>query len=260
MNKCVSSPSVAHWRRRMDVSGLTVLLLASYCLSLLDREVAAEPCGRGTQCHGGPETGDTRPCVGEHCPGGRSSRPRRHLHYHTASSPRAAAASAVADGFAPPHPPPPPQRHFHTANETRDCRGIECKLPLRIRLQPRPKPPCAAGDACPAAGYEDGQPVHLRDRAAQFMGEFPEFGYPSSELGGAPLGVQLTCDIKPGDTLFCIIFTVGLLFISRLFYYIAMQPGTIISLGTNKVLSYLILSYLIFIEYATININNTSSK
>lgn len=31
------------------------------------------------------------------------------------------------------------------------------------------------------------------------MGEFPEFGYPASELGGAPLGVQLTCDIKPGE-------------------------------------------------------------
>ncbi|AWP21044.1 Hypothetical protein SMAX5B_001567 [Scophthalmus maximus] len=36
-------------------------------------------------------------------------------------------------------------------------------------------------------------------RAAQFLGDFPEFGYASSELGGAPLGVQLTCDIKPGE-------------------------------------------------------------
>lgn len=33
------------------------------------------------------------------------------------------------------------------------------------------------------------------------MGDFPEFGYASSgsEHGGAPLGVQLTCDIKPGE-------------------------------------------------------------
>ncbi|KAG7266485.1 hypothetical protein CRUP_028434 [Coryphaenoides rupestris] len=176
----------------MDVSGLTVLLLASHCLSPLDRGVAAaaaaaEPCGRGTQCHGGPETGDPRPCVGDHCPGGRSSRPRRHLHHHTASSPRAAPPPP------PPSPPPPlpPQRHLHTANETRDCRGIECKLPLRIRLQPRAKAPCAAGDACPAAGYEGGQPVHLRDRAAQFMGDFPEFGYPLPPVSESTSGLPL---------------------------------------------------------------------
>ncbi|KAJ8396809.1 hypothetical protein AAFF_G00014080 [Aldrovandia affinis] len=89
-----------------------------------------------------------------------------------------------------------PQRQ--ASNDSRECWGIECKLPLRIRPKPRPRP--CVGERCPA-GSEDtsSQPtlVHMQDRAA--LGEFPDFGYPASELGGAPLGVQLTCDIKPGE-------------------------------------------------------------
>lgn len=41
--------------------------------------------------------------------------------------------------------------------------------------------------------------MRLSDRAAHFIGEVPEFQYANAELGGAPLGVQLTCDIKPGE-------------------------------------------------------------
>lgn len=77
-------------------------------------------------------------------------------------------------------------------NDTRECRGLECRLPLRIRTKHRLKP-CLSEDC----GGEEG-PVHVSDRAAQFLGEFPDIGYPASDLGGAPLGVQLTCDIKPG--------------------------------------------------------------
>ncbi|XP_056440684.1 uncharacterized protein nell3 [Gadus chalcogrammus] len=221
----------------MELSRLSVML-ALYCSPLMVR-CAAEPCQGtqchggetgdprpcvGEHCPGGRSS---RPRRHVHYNPANTGRAAAHAvassQHAFVSSPRA----AVAEGFAavqPPRgrdggsartrtgaeafpsgchdgncgllPPAPPQRHLYTVNETRDCRGIECKLPLRIRLQPRPKP--CVGDAC-LAGSEEGQPVHLRDRAAQFMGEMPEFGYPSSELGGAPLGVQLTCDIKPGE-------------------------------------------------------------
>uniref|UniRef100_A0A3Q3JSQ7 TNFR-Cys domain-containing protein n=1 Tax=Monopterus albus TaxID=43700 RepID=A0A3Q3JSQ7_MONAL len=95
-----------------------------------------------------------------------------------------------------------PVKQFQPTNNTRDCRGIECRLPLIIRPKARAK--SCAEEGCLAGSEETVSstasqlpPVHLSDRAAQFMGDFPEFGYPSSELGGAPLGVQLTCDIKP---------------------------------------------------------------
>lgn len=98
-------------------------------------------------------------------------------------------------------------KQFQPTNDTRDCRGIECRLPLRIRPKPRAKScvgeGCLAGSeesvsSAAAAAASQHPPVHLSDRAAQFLGDFPELGYPSPELGGAPLGVQLTCDIKPG--------------------------------------------------------------
>uniref|UniRef100_A0A3Q3B7L7 NELL (neural EGFL like) family member 3 n=1 Tax=Kryptolebias marmoratus TaxID=37003 RepID=A0A3Q3B7L7_KRYMA len=80
---------------------------------------------------------------------------------------------------------------------TRDCRGIECRLPPRIRPQTRGR--SCAGEGCPTVPSAAAQlsPVYLSDRAAQFLGDVPEFGHASSELGGTPLGVQLTCDIKP---------------------------------------------------------------
>ncbi|XP_019958732.2 uncharacterized protein nell3 [Paralichthys olivaceus] len=94
-----------------------------------------------------------------------------------------------------------PVKQFQPTNDTRDCRGIECRLPPRIRPKARAK--SCVGEGCLAASEESVSsqrpPVHLSDRAAQFLGDFPEFGYSSSELGGAPLGVQLTCDIKPGE-------------------------------------------------------------
>ncbi|KAI9516746.1 hypothetical protein NQZ68_013803 [Dissostichus eleginoides] len=203
-----------------------VLLLL---LSWISTQTVAEVC-RGTHCYGA-ETSDPRPCVGAHCPGGRTSRPPRHHHPRAAQivagqhhaypgSPR-----AVSEGY----PPVQPLRVRHTdsssgtriratevlpagctdadcavlvkqfqpiTNDTRECKGIECRLPLRIRPKARAK--SCVGEGCSS---EESQlpPVHLSDRAAQFMGDFPEVGYPSSELGGAPLGVQLTCDIKPGE-------------------------------------------------------------
>nr|XP_033787290.1 uncharacterized protein LOC117354247 isoform X2 [Geotrypetes seraphini] len=80
-------------------------------------------------------------------------------------------------------------------NGTRECKGIQCRLPLRIRAKPRLREPCA-GEGCPASAGQQEAPglVRLDERAAQFLGELPDFTYPSAELG-----VQLTCDIKPGE-------------------------------------------------------------
>lgn len=217
-----------------------VLLLLLPWVSL---QAVAEIC-RGTHCYGA-ETGDLRPCTGAHCPGSRSSRPPRQFnpttqgraahivasqHHVYPSSPRAASAAYPAVQ-------PLRGRHgdgsggtrvralevvparcadvdcgallkqFQHGNDTRDCRGIECRLPPRIRPKPRAK--SCAGEGCVPASEESVSsaaaaaasqlpPVHLSDRAAQFLGDFPELGYPTPELGGAPLGVQLTCDIKPG--------------------------------------------------------------
>lgn len=209
-------------------------------MSWVSLPAVADVC-RGTHCYGA-ETGDPRPCTGAHCPGSRSSRPPRHFsqtaqgraaqivasqHHAYPSSPRAAPETYPAsqplrgrqgDGSGGARMRAPEVlpagctdadcaalvKQFQPTNDTRDCRGIECRLPLRIRPKPRAK--SCVGEGCATASEEsvsaaaDSQlpPVHLSDRAAQFLGDFPELGYPSPELGGAPLGVQLTCDIKPG--------------------------------------------------------------
>ncbi|XP_014036497.2 uncharacterized protein nell3 [Salmo salar] len=217
----------------------TVLLLLVYSLSLHDTVRGVAEICRGTHCHGG-ETGDPRPCVGAHCLGGRSSRPPRqynptthgrsgqtvpsqHHVYHSSQSrgdttdtyvvqpqrgrhsdsARESARMQTSEVFGAGCTGADcvtPQKQLQAFNDTRDCKGIECKLPLRIRPKPRPK--YCVGEGCQAddaAASSQPSPVHMPDRAAQFLGEFPEFGYPASELGSAPLGVQLTCDIKPGE-------------------------------------------------------------
>ncbi|KAM6953390.1 uncharacterized protein nell3 [Aplochiton taeniatus] len=71
-----------------------------------------------------------------------------------------------------------------------------------MRLRPRHK--YCVGEGC-AGNSEDTatasqpSPVYVADRAAQFLGDYPDAGYPASDVGEAPLGVQLTCDIKPGE-------------------------------------------------------------
>ncbi|XP_054622157.1 uncharacterized protein nell3 [Dunckerocampus dactyliophorus] len=166
-------------------------MLSSAVLLLLLASVHADIC-RGKTCS---QTGDPRPCTGEHCPGSRSSRPVRHSHYATTAVVRPAACTDEDCVRSP-----------ESTNHTRDCKGFECRLPLRIR--PRVRARACVGESCvdgaasedsSPSGAEQLLPVHLADRAAQFLGDFPEFGYPSPEVGGAPLGVQLTCDVKPGE-------------------------------------------------------------
>lgn len=76
---------------------------------------------------------------------------------------------------------------------TRGCKGSGCKMPGRMR--PKPKP--CVGGGCGAPSEEGGRgaaaPVHVRDRAEQFLEDFADFG---SERGA---WIQLTCDMKPGQ-------------------------------------------------------------
>lgn len=205
------------------VSAAPVVLVL---LSWVSLPAGADYC-RGTHCPGG-DTGDPKPCTGAHCPGSRSSRPPRHFHPHTHSQGRAGPhvqpgyqqetypavqmlqmrhgggggggdrSARLREGCADPDCAPPVTQRQPANNDTsRDCRGIECKLPVRIRLKHRGKPPCT-GEGCVESSSQP-PPVHLSDTAAQFLADFPEFGPPSPDLGSAPLGVQLTCDIKPGE-------------------------------------------------------------
>lgn len=75
---------------------------------------------------------------------------------------------------------------------TRECKGIGCKLPSRMRQR---NGKLCVGDGCSTQG-DDGRgsasPVHVTDRAAQFLDELPDLG---SQRGA---WIQLTCDMKPG--------------------------------------------------------------
>ncbi|OCT75581.1 uncharacterized protein LOC108718785 [Xenopus laevis] len=174
-----------------------LLLLLFFCT------VAPEGCPEGTSCtNSPPESDSNKHCVGARCPA-RTSRNSRPSHHPSSSSGRVhllhpAREESLGTGQGPTdtwgvHQP-------SSGNNSRDCKGIECKLPLRIRLKSRGRAPCV-GEGCPAVeGQRDSQGmVRLSDRAAHFIGEVPDFQHGTSELGAAPLGVQLTCDIKPGE-------------------------------------------------------------
>ncbi|KAM9308026.1 uncharacterized protein PAF06_012163 [Gastrophryne carolinensis] len=168
-------------------------------------EVPAERCPGGLPCASSSSEDDQQkpPCVGARCPGkaSRSSRSYHHpasregffqtgrtAHHQPSASSRVDAASTSDTWGGTPH---------LSSNSTKDCKGIECKLPLRMRLNSRSRVACT-GEGCPPAEGQQGM-VRLSDRAAHFIGEVPEFQYSNAELGAAPLGVQLTCDVKPGE-------------------------------------------------------------
>lgn len=165
------------------------------CLSLLGAGGGSpEPC-RGPPCGGGEAV--PPPCRGARC-GGRAGRPARSfLHTATPLRPPQGKAPPAAPQAAP-HPAGRggaaeacPGGACATNGTRRDCQGLECRLPPRLRPRPR-GPGCAApGEGCP-------EPALLRaaERAAQFAGD--DFAYAGPELGGGALGVQLTCDVKPG--------------------------------------------------------------
>ncbi|XP_078790892.1 uncharacterized protein LOC105356179 isoform X2 [Oryzias latipes] len=84
-----------------------------------------------------------------------------------------------------------PTSNEHTA--TRECKGIGCKLPSRMRQKQKP----CVGEECGTQARGDGRggssPVQVTDRAAQFLDELQDFG---SDNGAF---IQLTCDMKPGS-------------------------------------------------------------
>lgn len=147
--------------------------------------------------------GTTEPCRGARC-GGRAGRPARSF-LHTAAplrppqakAPPAAPPSRPAAGGAP-HPaarggaPEACPGGDCVANGTRrGCQGLECRLPPRLRPRPR-----GTGCGAPAEGCPEPALLRAAERAAQFVGD--DFAYAAPELGGGALGVQLTCDVKPG--------------------------------------------------------------
>uniref|UniRef100_A0A3Q3EIG7 Si:ch211-252f13.5 n=1 Tax=Labrus bergylta TaxID=56723 RepID=A0A3Q3EIG7_9LABR len=85
--------------------------------------------------------------------------------------------------------------HRQTSDDgaTRECKGIGCKLPSMMRQKSK----TSVGDGFGAHGgdygRENSSPVHVTDRAAQFLDELPDFG---SERGA---WIQLTCDMKPNN-------------------------------------------------------------
>ncbi|XP_063308645.1 uncharacterized protein LOC134609120 [Pelobates fuscus] len=180
------------WGASVWLNGLVFLLLCS--------KIPAERCQGGHSCTGSqPDNEQQRPCVGPRCTARTSRTSRSHQHMATnngymqpirallqTSGSLGEDSVGSTDTWG--------GQQQGNSNSTRDCKGIECKLPLRMRLKSRSRAACV-GEGCPLV---EGQSlVRLSDRAAQFIGEVPDHQY--SELGGAPLGVQLTCDIKPGE-------------------------------------------------------------
>ncbi|XP_053874501.1 uncharacterized protein LOC128831777 isoform X2 [Malaclemys terrapin pileata] len=186
------------------------------CLSLLGEGgggSGAAGC-RGALCGdgGGDRDPPRQQCLGPRC-SGRASRPSRSFPHtvtpargkQAPSAPHAAPLPAFPSRSTAELSPELPAPAARGAGESclggdcaarapngtsRDCKGVECKLPLRLRHRSRPgsRAQCAQqGEPCP-------EPALLREaeRAAQFLAE--DFAYPASELG-----VQLTCDLKPGE-------------------------------------------------------------
>ncbi|XP_035175207.1 uncharacterized protein LOC118162876 isoform X2 [Oxyura jamaicensis] len=165
------------------------------CLSLLGAGGCSGGGGGSEPCRLPPCGGEAAPppCRGARC-GARAGRPARSFP-HTATplrAPQGKAQPPAARGG----PPEACPAGGCSANGTRrDCQGLECRLPPRLRPRPRGTAGCAASTAegCP-------EPALLRaaERAAQFAGD--DFAYGGPELGGGgALGVQLACDVKPGE-------------------------------------------------------------
>ncbi|XP_075778660.1 uncharacterized protein LOC142827367 [Pelodiscus sinensis] len=183
------------------------------CLSLLGGGGGSRADGcQGALCGGGGRDPSRHPCLGPRCSGraGRLSRsflhtatPLRGMQAPSAQHPAPLPASAPrSTGALSPELPAPATRGAAETcrvgdcaapapnSTSRDCKGIECKLPPRLRHKSRPgsRAQCAqSGEACP-------EPTLLREaeRAAHSLAE--DLAYPASELG-----VQLTCDLKPGE-------------------------------------------------------------
>ncbi|XP_012723784.2 uncharacterized protein si:ch211-252f13.5 [Fundulus heteroclitus] len=77
-----------------------------------------------------------------------------------------------------------------------ECKGTGCRLSPGVSQQQQQQQPCV-GESCRAQAGDNGRrkssPVRLMDRAAQFLGELPDFGLDRGAW------IQLACDVKPGS-------------------------------------------------------------
>lgn len=89
-------------------------------------------------------------------------------------------------------------RRTNDDNTSQDCKGIGCRSPPRVSQKQQP----CVGNGCRAHAGTDGRrnasPVHVMDRAAQFLGELPDFGLDPGAW------IQLACDVKPGQCQMCL--------------------------------------------------------
>ncbi|MEQ2192425.1 hypothetical protein XENOCAPTIV_011491 [Xenoophorus captivus] len=76
---------------------------------------------------------------------------------------------------------------------SRECKGTGCRVSPQMSQKQQP----CVGDSCRVHTGNDGRrnsaPVHVMDRAAQFLGERPDFGLDRGSW------IQLACDMKPGE-------------------------------------------------------------
>uniref|UniRef100_A0A3P9N223 Si:ch211-252f13.5 n=1 Tax=Poecilia reticulata TaxID=8081 RepID=A0A3P9N223_POERE len=83
--------------------------------------------------------------------------------------------------------------HRGTNDDKGECKGIGCRLTPRVSQKQQP----CVGSGCRTHAGDDGRrdssPVQATDRAAQFLGELPDFGLDRGAW------IQLACDMKPSN-------------------------------------------------------------
>lgn len=182
-------PGRRRWWARCWLGVCLSLLGAGGCSGGGGGGGGSEPC-RLPPC---PAEAPPPPCRGARC-GARAGRPARSFP-HTATPLRAPQGKPQPPAARGGPPEACPAGGCSSNGTRRDCQGLECRLPPRLRPRPRGTGGCGAsapGEGCP-------EPALLRaaERAAQFAGD--DFAYGGPELGGGgALGVQLACDVKPG--------------------------------------------------------------
>ncbi|KAG9273663.1 hypothetical protein AMEX_G10398 [Astyanax mexicanus] len=141
-------------------------------------------------CMAGMTGSTSGTCRGPHCPG-RPVVPYTIVHPQHGSSVRENPRTLTAEVFV---PQCTGRGCRSPANATEGCRGIGCRLPpLGMRVKPRQSP--CPGEGCPVGvrgRSSQGMVVKAQDRVEHVLRDFPD-------REGSPLGIQLTCDVKPGS-------------------------------------------------------------
>ncbi|XP_023190700.1 uncharacterized protein LOC111608802 [Xiphophorus maculatus] len=87
--------------------------------------------------------------------------------------------------------------HRGTDDDKGECKGIGCRSPHRASQKQQQQQQQCVGSGCRTHAGDDGRrdssPVQATDRAAQFLGELPDFGLDRGAW------IQLACDMMPGS-------------------------------------------------------------